>query len=159
MKIKLTSSSYSLIVVMLVGLVVVALALGMPLVSKLLPLIFGSAIVILAAIEFCYDISVRNRAVATVIKDKVEQTEENKETLRAYLPIGAWIVGFLLVIYLLGLLIACPLLVFSYMKRHGTSWLTAIISAIVTPVVVYFGFQIALEIDLYPGLLFSWLGS
>lgn len=159
MKIRLTASSYSLIAVMVIGLIVIISALGMPFVSKLLPLIFGSAVFILAAIKFWYDILARDRMEATVTKDIAGQTEESKVPLRAYLPIGAWVVGFLLTIYLLGFLIACPLLVLSYMKTHGTGWLTTIISTIVITIINYFGFQMALQIDLYPGLLFNWLGG
>ncbi len=159
MKMKLTASSYSLIAIMAAMLLVIILALGMPLMSKLLPLIFSSAIFILAAIKLWHDISAGDRAEATVAKDIAGQAEESKAPLRAYLLIGAWVVGFPLAIYLLGLLIACSLLVFAYMKTHGTSWLTAIISTIVIIIIIYFGFQTALGIDLYPGLLFKWLGG
>ncbi len=159
MKPKLTASSYSLIVIMAAMLIVIISALGMPLVSKLLPLIFGSVIFVLAAIKLGYDISAGDRTKATVTRDIGGQTEESKAPLRAYLLIGAWVAGFLMAIYLLGLGIACLLLVFSYMKTHGTSWLTTIISTIITAVIIYFGFQMALEIDLYPGLLFKWLGG
>ncbi len=105
---------------------VIISALGMPLVSKLLPLIFGSTVFVLAAIKLGYDISVSDKTEATVTKDIGGQAEKSRVPLRAYLVIGGWVLGFLLAIYLLGFLIACPLLVLSYMKMHGTSWLTAI---------------------------------
>jgi len=159
LKKKLAASSYSLIVIMAAMLLVIVLALGMPLVSKLLPLLFSSLIIILAAIKLWYDIWAGDKTEETVIKDIAGLGEESEAPLRAYLLIGAWVVGFLLAIYLLGLLIACPLLVFSYMKTHGTRWLTAIISTIVIIITIYFGFQTALGIDLYPGLLFKWLGG
>ena len=58
-------------------------------------------------------------------------------------------------IYLLGFLIAVPLLVFTYMKQHGTSWLLTIIFTVIVPALVYSIFELLLRIDLYQGLLFS----
>jgi len=119
MKTKLTSSSYSLIVVIVIALVIVVSALGMPFASKLLPLIFGSTILILAAIKLWDEIGARHGTGVPKKEDVGDiggQTEKSKAPLRAYLPIGGWVFGFLLVIYLLGFLIACPLLIFSYMK-------------------------------------------
>ena len=159
MKFKLTGSSFSLLVVMVIGLVIVALALSMPFVSKVLPLIFGGTITILAAIKL-WDESQSKKKVETKIKDiedTGEQIEESTVPLHDYLPIGGWVLGFLVAIYLLGFLIACPLLIFSYMKTHGGGWLITIISTIVIALIVYFGFQTALQVDLYPGLLIKWL--
>ena len=72
---------------------------------------------------------------------------------------GAWIAGFTLAIYLLGILIAVPLFVYSYMKAHGTRWHIAIISSIVLVAIIYLGFDLGLGRELYAGLLFTWLGS
>jgi hypothetical protein len=49
--------------------------------------------------------------------------------------------------------------VFSYTKTRATSWLTTIISTIVITIIIYFGFQTALGIGLYPGLFVKWLGG
>lgn len=154
---RMSASCYSLITIMVIMLVVIILSLGMPIMSKLLPLTFGSTIFLLAAIKFWQEFSSLDRRGAAITEDEVRKREESKATRRGYLLAGAWIAGFTLASYLLGLLTAVPLFVFSYMKMHGTRWRTSIIFATVILAIVYFGFQRMLEIDLYPGLLFTWL--
>ncbi len=156
---KMSASSYSLIVIMVLMLAVIISALGMPFHSKLLPLIFASTIFLLSAIKLRQEMSARDRTEATVTGDEVSEIRESKVTGRAYLLTSAWVAGLVLAIYLLGFITAVPLFVFSYMKSHDTRWRTATIFGIITLAVVYFGFKRGLGVDLYEGLLFIWLGS
>ena len=74
------------------------------------------------------------------------------------MTVKAWIAGFVLGIYLLSFIIAIPLFMLSYMRWLGTSWRTTIIFTLLTPAIIYGAFEVALRIELYRGLLFTWLG-
>ncbi len=154
---KMSASSYSLIVIMVIALVVIVLSLGMPLTSRLLPLIFAGIILVLSAIKLWHEVSSRDRTGEAVAEDEVEKREASKATGRGYLLAFTWVTGFVLTIYLLGFLVAIPLFIVSYMKSHGTRWRTSIIFGIITLTIVYFGFERGLDITLYRGLLFIWL--
>ncbi len=154
---KMSTKGYSLIVIMVMMLVVIALSLGMPYYSRLLPLIFGSIVFLLSAIKLWQEFSSRDRKEEALTEGEVSKIREGKAPLRAYLLAGAWITGLILSLYLLGFRIVAPLFVFSYMKSHGTRWRTSIIFGIIILVIVYFGFERSLDVDLYQGLLFQWL--
>ncbi len=154
---KMSASSYSLIVIMAIALVVIVLSLGMPFSSRLLPLVSGIAIFLLSAIKLRQEFSSRDRTGEAVAEDEVEKREASKATRRGSLLAFTWLIGFVLALYLLGFLVAIPLFIFSYMKSHGTRWRTSIIFTIVILAVVYFGFERGLDITLYRGLLFIWL--
>ncbi len=155
---KISGKEYSLIVIMVIMLVVIVASLRMPsFYSKLLPLTVGIIVFLLSAIKFGQEFLAREKTAATIIEDDVSEITESKATGRAYLLTFAWIPGLVLAIYLRGFLISIPVFVLSFIKLCGTRWRTAIIYGILTLVVVYFGFQIALNIDFYEGLLFIWL--
>ena len=119
--------------------------------TKFLPLIFGSFVLVIAAIGFVKEVkrAPEKEALAT---DK-DHRATAVESWRRLLIHGSWLVGFLIVIYLLGFLIAILVFVFFYMKYLGTRWLTAGISAILTTLVAYTLFQLGLEIYFYRGLI------
>ncbi len=156
---KIRGSSWVLIVIMVVMLVVIISSLRMEYFeSKLLPIIIGSVVFVLAAIALWRELLAGGKSRATVTGGETTREEETGVGWLRYLLAGAWVVGFFLAIYLLGFIIAIPLFILSYMKSHGTGWLTTIIFTILTPVLIYGIFELALKVDLYPGLLFTWLG-
>ena len=144
---KLRPGSYFLIFVMALSL---AIALGSITLryqsTKILPMIVGGLIFVLAAIALIRDL----------LSKKDTRGPEEETPLTAYWRTGTWVVVFALAIYLLGFLISIPLFIILYLKRHGTGWLKSIIIGAVTTAVLYSAFEIALKIDLYRGLLFSW---
>mgnify|MGYP001218270512 CR=1 FL=1 len=153
---KIKGNSYFLIVIMVLMAVVVSLSLRMEyFTSKLLPLLVGIIVFILAAIGLVQDISAADKATATVIKDETSKKKEAGESLHDYLPIGIWVIGVSVFIYLLGFIITIPLFVLAYMKTHGVKWLVSIISTILITLLVYGGFEYALRVTLYRGLLFT----
>ena len=159
---RIRSSAYPLIVVMVIMLVVIGSSLRMEYItSKLLPLIIGSAVFIVAAVTVGREIFGKGKSgtaapVAETNGDE-ETGGEAEEGWYEYLIMGGWLVGFFLAIFLLGFLIAIPLFVLSYLKSHGTKWLVAAILTILTTAFIYGVFDIALDVDFYPGLLFIWL--
>lgn len=151
---KISGSAYFYIVIMVLTLVIIGLSLGMKYFdSKLLPLIIGGAVFVLAAIGLMLETKARD-------KQRGEKTRSaaTREGWRGYWFAGAWVVGLFLAIGLLGFIIAIPLYILAYMKSHDTRWLTAIAFAILTSLFIYGIFELALRIPLYRGLLLSWLG-
>ena len=156
---KMRGSSYFYIVIMVIMLVIIGLSLRMEYIeSKLLPLIIGGLIFVLAAVGLRREILAGDEREATVAGGETTRREEAGGGWRGYLYTGAWVVGFFLAIYLLGFIIAIPLFIFSYMKSYGTRWLVAIIFTILTPLLIYGLFELTLHVILYRGLLFTWLG-
>lgn len=148
---KLKPGSYFIMVIMAVSLAVILGALTLEYQSiKVLPIIVGSIVFILAAITLIRDLWAKEKP-----KGAVEQGEKETE-LRRYWPTAAWIASFALAIYLLGFLIAIPLFILSYLKLQGRGWLRGIIIAGITTSLVYLAFELALQVKLYRGLLFTW---
>lgn len=153
---KIRGISYFFIIIMTIMLAVIGLSLRMEYFeSKLLPLIIGSMIFILAAIELRKE---ARRCKPEAARDEPGRREKSREELRGYLLSGAWVVGFVLTIYLVGFIIAIPLLILSYMKSHGISWLATIIFAVLTTGIIYGIFISALRLELHRGLIITWLG-
>lgn len=156
MKTRLTASAYSYIAVIVIALAVIVSGLTMQYIqSKLLPLVLGGGIMILATAGLWKDI--RREGMAKTTPTGVEKDDDTKSNWRGYLNSVVWTAGFILAIYLLGFLISMPVFIFSYMKTHNISWLTSIISAIVASATIILSFQTLLGVELYPGLLFTWL--
>lgn len=157
---KMSGNSYFLMIIMVIMLVVIGLSLGMENIkTKFLPLLIGGTVFVLAAIGLMKEMRAQRKPVARVTRDKTGGMEEDRKGILGYLPIGAWVVGFFLAIYLVGFITAIPLFVLAYMKSHGIRWLVAITSTAVTTAIVYGVFQLALRIDLHPGLISTWFGS
>ena len=157
---KVKGSSYFYIVIMGVMLFVIATALMMEYFeSKLLPLVIGGAVFILAAIGLSSEISARSRQETAITDREVSEKKETRENWHGYMANGGWVAGFCLVIYLLGFIIAIPLFILAYMKSHGTRWFVAITFAILLPTLIYSIFELALGINLYRGLLLTWLAQ
>jgi Tripartite tricarboxylate transporter TctB family len=151
---KLRGNSYFLMVIMAIMLVIVGSSLRMDYFkSKLLPILVGSIVFILAAVALKQEILPANRQAGAGIG--LRAGGEVKQTGRAYLIAWAWVIGFLIAIYLIGFVIAIPLFILAYMNSHGIGWIKAVIFAILTVAFVYGIFDLAVGINLYPGLLFS----
>lgn len=153
---KIKGSSYFYIAIMVVMLVIIGSSLSMKYFeSRLLPLVVGSAVFALSAIGLWREIAAENRREATVTRGETVKKKEAGESWRGYLVAGAWLMGFFLTIYLLGYIIAIPLFILAYMKSHGSKWLVATVFAIITSVIIYGVFRLALNIELYRGLIFG----
>ena len=145
-----------MMVVMVIMLVAVVISLRMEYrVSKLLPLVVGSSVLVLAAVGLWRDIKgTGGRRTGFSGSDTGSQEGAKKEWHR-YLLAGAWVAGFYLAVYLLGFLTAIPLFIFAYMKSHGTRWFIALAFALISTAVIYGAFEVGLRVELYRGLIFS----
>ncbi|MFC1979925.1 tripartite tricarboxylate transporter TctB family protein [Chloroflexota bacterium] len=150
---KLKGKSYFLIAIMAAMLFVIIYSLGMEYIeSKLLPLIIGSIVLILAAMALVRDMWGKGKPSSAAIVEE-SLPEETGVGISRYLLGGAWVLGFFLAIYLLGFIIAIPLFVLLYTKLNGTSWIATIVLTVLTTGITYVLFEIVLQVDLYPGLL------
>ena len=66
-----------------------------------------------------------------------------------------WASSLVLAIYLFGFYVAAPLMVFLYIKVFNKEpWLKSTLVSGALPLVLYFGFNLGLKINLYTGLFF-----
>ena len=156
---KLRGSSYSLILVMVVMLAFIGLSLRLVyFASKLLPLLIGSIVLVLAAIALAREIKAGHsleEGIATTNETGVG--EKTSAEVGKYSGIAAWIIGFFLSIYVLGFIIATLLFVGVYMKRHGSKWPETVITAVIFTGIIYAVFDLAFKAELYKGQLLMWL--
>jgi len=98
----------------------------------------------------------RGKRSAAVVNDQAAPDDPGEaENPIKYLIILGWLIGLVLLIWLLGFLIAFPLFILLYIKLNGEKWIWALGVSISFFIVVYVGFGILLEIPLYEGLLFQ----
>lgn len=153
-RVKVKGSSYFLLVIMAVMLLVVGSSLRMVYFkSKLLPIVVGSIVFILAAVELRKEACAVADLTSTGVGAAV--TGEAQRRRLAYYSTAAWVLSFLVAIYLIGFLIAIPLFIVFYMKSHQLRWTTSVVFAVVTWAFVYGVFELAVGIELYRGLLFT----
>ena len=85
--------------------------------------------------------------------------QEEKTTLDAaekrkrFFDIVLWIVAFVVLIFVLGILYAIPIFTFAYMRAKKESWVMALSSAGGLVVAIYLAFVVGMQTYLYEGLL------
>src|SRR5262245_10167385 len=84
-----------------------------------------------------------------------EQKESRFPVLRQFSAI-LWVAFFTAALVLIGIMYAVPLYVFGSMRFHGRkSYLTSLVTAASVTVFTWLLFAVALQVELYPGALFS----
>ena len=153
---KLRGSAYSLIVIMAVMLVVIGMSLQFDyFASRLLPILVAGIVFIIAGTQLVKEIVTKTDIIKTGDGDDISLEEDTKVDRRSLLRVAAWITGFTAAIYLVGFIISIPLFVLFYMKKHGARWLTSAITAVVFTMIIYAVFEIALGVNLHPGLFLN----
>jgi hypothetical protein len=72
---------------------------------------------------------------------------------RAWAAALAWIASFFIGLYVVGLFVAAPLFALIYLRFSARrSWLFSAVYAVVTGVVLYLAFEVALRLQVPPGL-------
>lgn len=151
---KIRPSAYFVIASLIFGSVVIVYSLTYSyLESKLLPVIIGGIVLILALLQLSKELRIP--------KNGPEQERDNEKgpdyALSECWPSAAWICGFCLALYLVGFIITIPLFVFSYIKLHGRGWAMSIIVPTSLTIFIYLVFTTFLQVDLYPGLFLELL--
>ncbi|MFC1873160.1 tripartite tricarboxylate transporter TctB family protein [Chloroflexota bacterium] len=141
----------SFAVVLAIAVVYIGMALVMDrLYSKLFPLIFSSIVAVMCIIG----IATEARKLAPTSKGGKDD-EKPKETWLAYAKIGIWALIFFVLVWMFGFIYSIPLFIFAYTKLHGTSWLTSILTGVITGGIIWLVFIQLLEVYLYAGILFG----
>jgi hypothetical protein len=142
---------------MAAGIWAVISGLNWPRRAGLFPTIVASVVLILASIELGYSLFEKEDAEDTdridfKLSTEVDQALANRRTLSTFL----WLAGFLLVIILLGLPVAIPLFMFSYLKFESKeSWFVSFSLTVVFWGCFYFLFIWLLKTQFPEGVLLS----
>ena len=129
-----------------VMLVMVTGAVNYSFETMLFPYIIGVPVLVFCVIQFVREITVGRESL---------EGGETKNDKKNYLIGSAWIVGFILAIYLLGYLLAIPLFLLVYLKLHGDSWLFSVIVTAVFTGTIWGLFAMGLKVPLHHGIFFS----
>ena len=141
---------------------VVAAVIGWdwPNIAKIMP-VYVAAIpgIILVLVQLYREVTgwQRSGTAGGIDMDEVSDVQLDRQTeLRRTLGYFAWFIGGALGIWLLGLVIALPLLVFLYTLIEGKEkWYTALIATACTYALVWGLFEYMLETRWPPGILFD----
>jgi hypothetical protein len=145
---------YFLIGLIVLSLVFVVSAFTFPeMRMKIMPLFASSLVFVLAAIQISRELIASRQNTADTGLKAGKGKEKTGEGLGGSLLGFVWFAGIIVAIYLFGFLISIPAFLFLYLKLHGKKWLTSVVSAISTVLVIYVLFVVALQVDLYPGLI------
>ena len=134
---------------------------GWPNIAKIMPVyvaaIPGLILVLVQIYREASDWETRRGRSGGMDMDEVQDSQLDKKTeLRRTLTYFAWLIGGALGIWLLGIVIALPLLVFLYTLVEGREkWSTALISTACTYLLIWGLFEYMLESRWPAGLLFS----
>ena len=120
--------------------------------TKLLPVVIGCIVFVLAAVELYVELVAANKTLA--VTQEVPSDETRGEVRRFFSAMG-WLIGFFLGIYLLGILLAIPLFIISFLRFRRRGWLISFGLGIIVCVCIYGAFEFALNAPLYRGLIFS----
>ena len=134
-----------ILLTMTVGLVIVTM--GYPLRSKLFPLIALGTALILLVIQVFREVS--------ALKQKASSEKKEDRNLRSkQRTIWAWLVGTLIMLWILGFMGTVVLLPFLYLRFHKEGWLISVTLPLGCGIFFYVLFGLALHMPLYPGVLY-----
>jgi len=114
----------------IVGLVMLAalyIAKDWPIRASIIILLLGGIGVILASIQFIFDLKDIRADNSKVLRPTYEVQAIEHQGRWGSVEIWAWLWGLFLAIHLIGFPIALPLFVFSYVKLYGGGWITALL--------------------------------
>lgn len=113
--------------------------------ARLLPVLLSIAVLLLALVGLFKENLPAARSDAP--------TSAGFDELGRYLVSGAWVLGFVAVVYCLGFLAGIALYCFAYSKSYGSAWVAALTLAVFASLSVYVVFDVLLGVKLYNGLL------
>lgn len=123
--------------------------------ARLFPWVIGFPLLALALIQLALDIWKPRGNTSEDASVEVPAWIVGRRTV----PIIAWIMGFVLAIWLLGLSISVPVFTFLYLKLQAQErWWLAVLFALVAWGVLFGLFDRALHLPFPEGRLLRWLG-
>jgi hypothetical protein len=124
--------------------------------AGLFPWAIGFPVLILAAFQFARDILGKTKmtGLERAVGDELPKGVIQRRTA----GIIGWILGFCLVIWLLGFSLAAPVMTFLYLKMAGReNWPGTIALTVLAWILFYGFFERALHIPFPEGEIFLWL--
>ena len=156
---RLKGSSYFLFFILLVALGGIIQSLTYQYFeAKLVPLLASSIVFILMAIELVRDIRSKERIHKQAPEAKAPELPKEPLTspeLRRLAPAMGWVLGFFLIIYLFSFVVAIPVFISTYLRKHGAGWVMTIASAVILLSLIYVVFDFTLQVHLTRGLIVS----
>ena len=99
--------------------------------------------------------TLRRLVTANRIVEWKTEGEEDASFARIVVSI-AWVVGYVVLLYFVGFMIATPIYMFFYMLIHGGHSLrNSVLMTAATTLAIWLTFEIAFKYPLYPGVLFG----
>lgn len=152
---RLKSSTYFLIFLILIAVYFVVESLMYePLQAKLLGLTIGPIVILLGLVQLAKEIKLEGPETEAAAVEEEEEEEEAYIPLSRYLTLIGWVVGFLLLTYVLGFYISIPVFVFSYLLYTSAGLKKAIMTAALTTLFIYILFEVFLGRVIWEGIIF-----
>lgn len=136
------------IALLLVSLLLLRATLPYPFKAKLFPLIILSTILLLLMVQM-------GREIAALRGKGATEGEKGDGFRSKHLTILFWIVGTVLMLWILGFMGTVILLPFLYLRFERESWLLSITLSLGCGIFFYGLFGYLLKMPLYPGMIFE----
>jgi len=155
---KMTGSAYFLLFLLLLAIVLLYVSFQLtgltPLQTfqgRLLPVVMSISLAVLTA--FGLFVELRKKAPKESPAGEEETTARRAEARREVDTI-VWIIGYLVVIFLIGFDLANFLLVGAYLKAYNHGWVMSIACGLVWAMLIYVLLDFLLGVDLYEGIIY-----
>lgn len=131
--------------------------------ARLYPWAIGIPMLILAVIQFVLDmrgVKAKESADGAPMDFQFQQADIPADVARKRtFTMFGWMFGFFAMIYLLGYVVAIPLMVFSYLKfQSNESWVLSTTLTIIAFIFFYSLFVKLLNLPFPDGMIQTWLG-
>ena len=136
------------VIALAIVIILIIATIGYPYKARLFPLLIAIPLAALLVIDFLKEAYVKLKQES----DSIGRKNISKDAIIKGIEVSAWIVGFSLIVYLLGFLIGVPLFLLFYFKLHGEKWLTSIIYCSVVTISMWGIFIVIFEMHLYNGI-------
>jgi hypothetical protein len=126
--------------------------------ARLFPVPVGWLMLLLLALDLVSRTKTPTGETLTRLLNPAAEAEgaEPRFPLLRQLSAILWVAFFTVALVLIGIMYAVPLYVFGSMRFHGRkSYLTSLITAVCVTAFTWLLFAFALQVELYPGMLFS----
>jgi hypothetical protein len=125
--------------------------------ARELPVAYGWVMLLLLVLDLVSRTSTpTGHALLNFLNPAAEEATAERYPMGRQLSAIFWVLLYTALLVFIGVLYATPIYVFASMRLHGKrSLFTALLSAVLITAFTYALFELALRVELYPGLLFA----
>jgi hypothetical protein len=126
--------------------------------ARLFPVPVGWLMLLLLALDIVSRTKTPTGEMLTRLLNPAAETEDTEPRFPLFRQLSAllWVAFFTAALVLIGIMYAVPLYVFGSMRFHGKkSYFTSLVTAAAVTAFTWLLFAVALQVELYPGYLFS----